>query len=100
MLLASMAATQLSRHCIHPATRLCQRTHSLLGSRSRARASCCCRAVPSTQQQYTAASQHKQAPRFYCSQLPQAAGVSVELEPEEAKHAVRVLRLQTGRRVV
>jgi len=39
---------------------------------------------------------HKQYPRFYCPQLPPAAGMSVELEPEEAKHAVRVLRLQAG----
>lgn len=92
MLLASMAATQLSRHCMHPATSLCRCTY-WLGSR-RAGLSCCCLAAQ--QQQYTAASQHKQAPRFYCPQLPHAAGVSVELDPEEAKHAVRVLRLQTG----
>lgn len=35
-------------------------------------------------------------PRFYAPLLPSSAGGGVELEPEEARHAVRVLRLQAG----
>jgi hypothetical protein len=42
------------------------------------------------------ASSQKQYHRFYAPQLPPAAGISIELDPEEAKHAVRVLRLQPG----
>jgi hypothetical protein len=42
------------------------------------------------------ASSQKQCHRFYAPQLPPAAGLSIELDPEEAKHAVRVLRLQAG----
>lgn len=44
---------------------------------------------------YDAAS-GKQHPRFYCPQLPIALGSSIELEEEEARHAVRVLRLKHG----
>jgi hypothetical protein len=45
------------------------------------------------QQQQTA---DKQAPRFYAPQLPKSVGAAVQLEPDEARHAVRVLRLKQG----
>jgi 16S rRNA (uracil1498-N3)-methyltransferase len=35
-------------------------------------------------------------PRFYAAQLPAVVGGCVELEPDEAKHAVRVLRLRAN----
>ncbi|KAF6251642.1 ribosomal RNA small subunit methyltransferase E [Scenedesmus sp. NREL 46B-D3] len=38
----------------------------------------------------------KQLPRFYAPQLPASVGAAVQLEPEEARHAVRVLRLKEG----
>lgn len=41
--------------------------------------------------------QHQQQrPRFYAPSLPDAPGGCVELSPEEARHAVRVLRLRQG----
>jgi hypothetical protein len=45
------------------------------------------------QQQQTA---EKKPPRFYAPQLPTSVGAAVQLEPEEARHAVRVLRLKQG----
>eukprot|EP00877_Chromochloris_zofingiensis_P002754 jgi/Chrzof1/1247/Cz01g46070.t1 len=38
----------------------------------------------------------KQHPRFYAQTLPCYIGSTVELDPDEAKHAVRVLRLRPG----
>lgn len=35
-------------------------------------------------------------PRFYAAQLPAVVGGCIELDPEEAKHAVRVLRLRAN----
>ncbi len=45
-----------------------------------------------------AADAPKQPPRFYAQpgQLPTTIGSTVELEAEEARHAVRVLRLKPG----
>jgi hypothetical protein len=41
-------------------------------------------------------SAEKQLPRFYAPQLPTSIGAAVQLEPEEARHAVKVLRLKQG----
>jgi hypothetical protein len=38
----------------------------------------------------------KQLPRFYAPQLPSSIGAALQLEPEEARHAVKVLRLKQG----
>lgn len=50
-------------------------------------------ATAEPQQQQTA---EKQLPRFYAPQLPTSIGAAVQLEPEEARHAVKVLRLKQG----
>jgi len=38
----------------------------------------------------------KQLHRFYVPQLPTVVGAAVELDADEARHAVRVLRLKEG----
>ncbi|WIA32882.1 hypothetical protein OEZ86_006056 [Tetradesmus obliquus] len=50
-------------------------------------------ATAQLQQQQTS---EKQLPRFYAPQLPTSIGAAVQLEPEEARHAVKVLRLKQG----
>jgi glucose/arabinose dehydrogenase len=48
------------------------------------------------QQQQQQQTTDKQPPRFYAPQLPTSIGAAVQLEPDEARHAVRVLRLKQG----
>lgn len=48
------------------------------------------------QQQAVCVGAAKQYPRFYAPVLPQTVGSCIDLEPDEARHAVKVLRLKQG----
>lgn len=68
-----------------------------LGTRARCSALTAVRSSDCTDSQdSTTVAQSKQLHRFYAPQLPPVVGAAVELDPEEARHAMRVLRLQPG----